>query len=63
MGATQLNDGDRREWVMNDEALYSWWRRSRIGLYRFVRENRAEITKAIRTELDRPPRETRWDDR
>ncbi len=50
-----LNDEDRREWVQNDESLYIWWKRSGLGLYRFVRENRAELTRLIQAALDYPP--------
>jgi hypothetical protein len=50
-----LNDEDRRQWVQNDAGLYQWWQSSGIGLYRFVRENRAELTRAIKGELERGP--------
>lgn len=50
-----LNDADRREWVMNDEGLYQWWRSSRIGLSAFVRENRDELTRIILRALGRDP--------
>ena len=50
-----LNDNDRRDWVNNDEGLYDWWKSSGIGLYRFVRENRAELTRIITAALERPP--------
>jgi len=43
-----MNDEFRRELVLNEEDLYLWWKRSKIGLYRFVKENRAEITKYIK---------------
>lgn len=46
------NDHERREWVQNDEGLYNWWKRSGLGLYRFVRENRAEIDAVIDPVLD-----------
>jgi len=48
-----LNDEDRREWVQNDEGLYVWWKRSGIGLYRFVQENRAELTRLIQGAIHR----------
>ena len=42
-----MNDEERREWVRNDEGLYSWFRRSRMGLYAFVVANRAIIDKEL----------------
>lgn len=42
-----MSDNDRCEWVNNDESLYLWWKAERIGLYRFVRENRKIITEFI----------------
>ena len=42
-----MNDLDRCGWVNNDESLYLWWKTERIGLYRFVRENRRVITEFI----------------
>lgn len=50
-----LNDEERRQWVDNDEGLYNWWKSSKIGLYRFVRENRAEIDAVINSSLNRKP--------
>jgi hypothetical protein len=50
-----LNDEDRRQWVQNDEGLYRWWQGSGIGLYRFVRENRDELTTVILAALNREP--------
>jgi hypothetical protein len=50
-----INDQDRRQWVENDEGLYLWWKGSRMGLYRFVRENRDTLTKIIRDQLERGP--------
>lgn len=47
------NDEERRQWVLNDEGLYRWWQSSRIGLYRFIRENREEIDTAIDGALNR----------
>lgn len=49
----RLNDEDRREWVQNDESLYIWWKRSALGLHRFVRENRAELTRLIQGAMRR----------
>ena len=50
-----LNDKDRRQWVANEEGLYNWWKSSKMGLYRFVRENRKELTTIIMRELSREP--------
>ncbi len=60
-----MNDDERRNWVLNDEGLYSWWRseRFRFTLRQFIRHNRAELTKLIRAERDRPPEVTTWRDR
>jgi hypothetical protein len=46
-----INDNDRRDFVDNDEGLYDMWRRSGVGQYRWVRENRTmidEVLKAVR---------------
>jgi len=48
-----MNDNDRREWVENDEALYKWWKAEGGGLYRFVQENRASLTKYIQKVLEK----------
>lgn len=50
-----MDDADRREFVQNDEPLYRWYidwnRRARHGgLYRFVRENRAEIDNYLKSK-------------
>ena len=42
-----MNDEERANFIRNDEGLYNWWRRSRIGLYRFIRENRKEIDATL----------------
>lgn len=42
-----INDTDREEWVENDEGLYGWFKRSRMSLRRFIRENRAGIDARI----------------
>lgn len=46
-----MNDHERRLWVLNDEGLYLWWRSSRQSLATFIRENRAELTRAINRAL------------
>jgi hypothetical protein len=42
-----INDTDRADWVENDEGLYGWFRRSRMSMRQFVRENRAGIDMRI----------------
>jgi len=54
MSRRTMNDGDREEWVNNDEGLYSWWRSSGKGITVFVRQNRAELTALINGRLGRP---------
>ena len=44
---TKLNDEDRRQWILNDEGLYLWHRRSRLSMRQFIRENRSELDAAI----------------
>lgn len=51
--SVRMNDGERRLWVENDYDLYCWWQSSNMGLYRFVRENRAAITSHINKVLHR----------
>jgi hypothetical protein len=53
---TSLNDDERRSWVLNDEGLHSWWVKSGMGIYKFVKENREEIDVAIRSVLERKPK-------
>ena len=47
MSRNTINDNDRRDFVDNDEGLYDLWRRSCMGQYRWVRENRALIDEVI----------------
>ena len=51
-----MNDEERKQWVLNDEALYLTWRAARKNLTAFVRENRAELDKHISAVLKREPR-------
>lgn len=51
----RLNDEERTQWVENDEGLYSWWKSTGKGITTFVRENREELDKHIRTVLERSP--------
>lgn len=55
MGNQTLNDADRSQWIDNDESLYSWWRSSRQSKAKFIRENRAELTRIILEALNRKP--------
>lgn len=55
MKKVTINDTDREQWVMNDEGLYSWWKKEMRGerrLREFVRAHRAEIDHAIRTATE-----------
>jgi hypothetical protein len=51
-GRIRKNDEERRLWVLNDSGLYGWWVSSRVGLYRFIRENREELDRFILDTLD-----------
>lgn len=53
---TQHNDNERREWVRNHQPLYGVWLSSGVGLYRFVRENRAYIDQVREDELTKARR-------
>jgi len=57
-----LNDDDRAQWIDNDESLYDWWRASRQTKRAFIRENRDEITRYIRSVLDQEPACKAWYD-
>ena len=46
-----MNDDERERWVLNDESLYVWHKRSHMGMRRFLRENRVEIDAAIKRVL------------
>lgn len=46
-----MNDDERERWVLNDEGLYLWHKRSRKGMRSFLRENRAEIDAHIKEVL------------
>ena len=56
-----MNDTERAQWIDNFEPLYLWWQSKRrhtwprMGMQRFIRENREEIDHIIRAERDRPP--------
>lgn len=42
-----MNDEERRLWVLNDEGLYLWHRRSGLSMREFIRQNRAELDEVI----------------
>ena len=42
-----LNNDDRRDWINNDEGLYSWWRSSRLNMADFIKQNKDEIDACI----------------
>lgn len=51
-----MNDGEREQWVDNDEGLYDWfnsWKRrtGKRSIATFIRENRQEIDEAINPVL------------
>lgn len=50
-----MNDREREIWVLNDEGLYNWWRRSRLSMRAFIRANRAELDSIITAALNRKP--------
>lgn len=56
-GEEIMNDNERTRWVVNDEALYNWWRSTNKGLTSFVRENRAELTNYINKVLNKEPKQ------
>ena len=43
-----MNDEERRQWVLNNEPLYLAYRRSRIGLYEYIKTHRDEIDRYLR---------------
>jgi len=53
---TQRNDKEREMWVMNWEPLYLWWKVSRCGITKFIRENRKDIDFVIDKELNKEPK-------
>ncbi|MFA5759149.1 MAG: hypothetical protein WC942_07335 [Clostridia bacterium] len=42
-----MNDKEREMWVMNDEGLYSMWKRSKLSKRNFIKTNRVFIDKVI----------------
>lgn len=55
MAKIRLNDDERRQWVLNDEGLYNWYRGSRKALRSFIRDNRAAIDSVILKALNAEP--------
>lgn len=55
MKNSKLTTSDIGQWIDNDEGLYVWWKQSRQKKSRFIKENRDELIRAIRSVLDRPP--------
>ena len=49
----KLNNEERRLWIMNDEPLYLWWRKSGQEIVAFVKEKQKEIDAIIETRLKR----------
>lgn len=43
----RITNEDRRQWILNDEGLYNWYRSSRQSLRDFIRENKDEIDRVI----------------
>lgn len=43
----EINDEDRRQWVLNDEGLYNMQRESRLPMREFIKQNREMIDKVI----------------
>lgn len=56
MARQYKNDEERRQWVLNDEGLYDWWKSTGVGLYRFVQTNRAQLDDIIGRALGIEPR-------
>ena len=48
---TNMNDNERRLWVLNDEELYKWWTSTRLSLARFIKLNRKQLTAIIKRLL------------
>jgi hypothetical protein len=44
----RLTVEDIAQWIANDEGLYTWHKRSRTPIRKFIRENRAELEACIR---------------
>jgi len=53
-----MDDRERELWVRNDEGLYRDWRRSRLSMREYIKQNRAMLTEAIEAVLNRKPRQS-----
>ena len=51
-----MNDRERENWVLNDEGMYQWWKRTGQSMRKFLRLNRKEIDQAIERATNRPPK-------
>jgi aspartate/tyrosine/aromatic aminotransferase len=50
-----MNNDDRREWVLNDEGLYRWWKSERTSMVKFLKEHRSELDEYINQQLNKKP--------
>ena len=46
-----MNDRERQDWIMNDEALYLWWRASGLSMRSFLRCKRSLLDDYIRKQV------------
>ena len=46
-----MNDTEREQWVLNDEGLYLDFKRSRLSMRNFLKENREFIDKYIEEQI------------
>ena len=53
-----MNDTEREQWVQNDQALYNWWRGSRLSMRKFLRKYRVQLDNFIVEQLNRGPERT-----
>lgn len=49
-----MNDGERENWVNNDEVLYDWWKAEGGTIRNFIRANREELDRYIGAKLTPP---------
>lgn len=50
-----MNNDDRREWILNDEGLYRWWKSEKKPMLVFIKENREELNAYINAKLNKKP--------
>jgi len=43
----EMNNEERRLWVLNDEELYTWFKGTHLSMTEFLKENREELDKCI----------------